>query len=209
LKVNKTKNYKMSDTKPTLTERIKAAFLDLGITIPAKKVETPVVKLEDVTLKDGTMLNVDSIEVGANATFTGADGIPVPAEGTYEAEDGTMMVCVGGVITEIKPKEVENPAPTEDMATVLSKLSELSERVKAFDGKFKKQEDEKKSLEVKLEATQKGIAKAFELMEEVSSQAAGVSLELQSTSKKVKKAIDKPYDKMNNHEKMLFNKGKL
>lgn len=205
----------MSDTKPTLTERIKNAFLDLGITIPAKKVDAPVVKLEDVALADGTMLNVDAMEVGSNATFTGADGIPVPAEGTYEvAADGAMIVCVAGAITEIKPKEVE-AEPAQDMATVLSKLSELSERVKAFDGKFKKQEDEKKALEIKLEKTELGVSKAFELMQEVSSQAAGVALELQDASKGKKKITPfkelsaEEYNALSKHQQLLYNKGKL
>ena len=93
-------------------DALKSALLKFGIDLPA----TQVVKLEDVTLIDGTMLSVDKMEVGAMATFTGADGVAVPAEGEFELADGTKVICMAGVITEIMTKEADvQPEPIEPL----------------------------------------------------------------------------------------------
>ena len=196
----------------TISERIKAALLELGINIPATPVAAPVVKLEDVQLIDGTMLNVDSLEVGAKATFTGADGVPVPAEGSYETADGSTIVCAAGLITEIKPKEAD-VQPEMDMKTVLSKLAELSDRVKAFDGKFKSQDNSEqiKTLEAKLEKTEKALVSTLELVDELSKTAAALPLELQANAKPVKDKFEKElsdeeYNKLSNKDKLAYNK---
>lgn len=187
-------------------EKVKAILAHLGLDLPVKKVE-PVVKLEDVALKDGSMLNVDSLTVGAKATFTGMDGIPVPADGEYEAADGQIIVCVGGAITEIKPATAD--AQPEDMKAVLSALSDLTAKVSSFEGKFAKQEAEKKALELKLENQDKAFVDTLKLVDELSKTAAGLPLELQHQSNVTKSKFEKElseeeYNKLSNKDKVAY-----
>ena len=189
-----------------LSEKAKNAVASylakFGIDLPAKKVEPtePAVKLEDVKLIDGTMLSVDKMEVGSAATFTGADGVAIPAEGEFELEDGTKVICAGGLVTEIKPKEADaQPEPVEeDMKAILSKLSE---RIDAME----KSNAVKTNLETELSETKKGLGVALSAINELNNSAVALSLEAQKGNKKVVKS----YEEMSNHEKMLFNKGKL
>jgi hypothetical protein len=53
--------------------------------------------------------------------------------------------------------------------------------------------------------TKKGLAVALSAIKEFNDSSVALSLESQKATKKVVK----PYDQMSNHEKMLFNKGKL
>ena len=190
-----------------LSEKAKNAVASylakLGIDLPAKKVETPVgpaVKLEDVKLIDGTMLSVDKMEVGASATFTGADGVAIPAEGEFELEDGTKVMCAGGLVTEIKPKDAEpQPEPVEeDMKAILSKLSERLDAIE-------KSNAVKTNLETELAETKQGLGVALSAIKELNDSSVALSLEAQKGTKKVVKS----YEQMSNYEKMLFNKGKL
>lgn len=191
-----------------LSEKAKNAVASylakFGIDLPAKKVESAVAKLEDVKLIDGTMLSVDSMEVGASATFTGADGVAIPAEGEFELEDGTKVVCASGFISEIKPKEADKqPEPVEpaesEMQTILSKLSERLDAIE------KNSTASKTTLEAELAETKKGLAVALSAIKEFNDSSVTLNLEAQKGTKKVVK----PYEQMSNYEKMLFNKGKL
>lgn len=178
---------------------VKSFIAKLGIELPAK----PVVKLEDVTLIDGTMLTVDAMEVGSPATFTGADGVAIPAEGEYELADGSKIVCAAGVVTEIKPKEADvQPEPVDptesEMKAMLSKLSERLDTIEKNGAKVT-------TLEAELAENKKGLVVALSAIEEFNTTAVAVSLEAQKGTKKTVKS----YEEMTNHEKMLFNKGKL
>ena len=188
-----------------LSEKAKNAVASylakFGIDLPAKKVEPtePAVKLEDVKLIDGTMLSVDKMEVGSAATFTGADGVAVPAEGEFELEDGTKVICAAGLITEIKPKEADHqPEPVESEMKAM--LSKLSERLDAIE-----KNNTVTALEAELSETKKGLGVALSAINELNNSAVALSLEAQKGNKKVVKS----YEEMSNHEKVLFNKGKL
>lgn len=185
-----------------LSEKTKNLVKDLwakfSVDMPAKKVEPtePAVKLEDVKLIDGTMLSVDKMEVGAAATFTGVDGVAIPAEGEFELEDGTKVICAGGLVTEIKPKEADaQPEPVEeDMKAILSKLSE---RIDAME----KSNAVKTNLETELAETKKGLGVALSAINEFNNSAVALSLESQ---KEVKKEID--FNKLSNYEKYQLSK---
>jgi hypothetical protein len=156
-------------------DALKSALLKLGIDLPA----TQVVKLEDVALIDGTMLSVDKMEVGANATFTGADGVAVPAEGEFELADGTKVICMAGVITEIMAKEMDvQPEPIEsvesDMKAILSRLEALEKNYAS-----------KQNLEAQLSETKKGLQVALSAIESIDKNS--VALNLESNNKKVEK----------------------
>ena len=148
-------------------DALKSALLKLGIELPA----TQVVKLEDVALIDGTMLSVDKMEVGANATFTGADGVAIPAEGEFELADGTKVICTAGVITEIMTKEADvQPEPTEsvesDMKAILSRLEALEKNYAT-----------KQNLEAQLSETKKGLSVALSAIDAMDKNAVALNLE--------------------------------
>jgi hypothetical protein len=171
-------------------EAVKNFIAKLGIELPAK----PVVKLEDVTLMDGTILTVDAMEVGSPAMFTGADGVAIPAEGEYEYADGTI-VCAAGVVTEIKPKEAdkqpeEKPEPSEEMAAILSRLD-------AVEKAYQSQLAAKTTLEAELAETKKAAVVALSAIEEFNTTAVAVNLE----SQKSKKMTELEFSKMSEHQK--------
>jgi hypothetical protein len=177
-------------------EKLVNALQKFGIELPATKVEPVITRLEDVALIDGTMLMVDKLEVGAKAEFMGADGIAIPAEGEFELADGSKVICAGGLIAEIMPKEVEaQPEPVNEMAAILSRLEAIE----------KSMTSNKASLETQMGEQSKAIEVALSAVNELAKVPVAMSLESQKPSKKTVKA----YEDMTNHEKMLFNKGKI
>ena len=60
-------------------------------------------------------------------------------------------------------------------------------------------------METELAETKKGLGVALSAINELNNSAVALSLEAQKGNKKVVKS----YEEMSNHEKMLFNKGKL
>lgn len=101
----------------SLKERLKNLLLEFSKTEEKEKVET-VLNFVTAKLVDGTEVKVDGeLEVGKSVLVVTPEG-DVPAPDTeHELEDGTIVVTVDGVITEIKPKE-EIPAeelPTEEV----------------------------------------------------------------------------------------------
>jgi len=96
------------------------------------------------SLEDGTKIMVSALEVGGIVTLE--DGTPAPA-GSHTLADGTEIVLVeGGVIAEIKPKEVEAPEVSveiesgkdmeEEKAKMAAKFSEIENRIAASEQSF-------------------------------------------------------------------------
>jgi hypothetical protein len=100
------------------------------------------------TLEDGTKIMVSALEVGGIVTLE--DGSPAPA-GEHTLADGTEIVLAeGGVIAEIKPKEVEEPEVSveiesgkdmekkdeEEKAKMAAKFSEIENRIAASEQSF-------------------------------------------------------------------------
>jgi len=156
-------------------EKLVSALQKFGIELPATKVEpTEVVKLEDVALIDGTMLMVDKLEVGSKAEFMGADGIAVPAEGEFELADGSKVVCAGGVISEIMPKEAEaQPEVESELAAVLSRLEAIEKSIAS----------NKTALETQLSEQNKSIEVALSAVNELAKIPVAMSLESQKPTK--------------------------
>ena len=159
-------------------DALKSALLKLGIELPATKVETEVVKLEDLALIDGTMLSVDKMEVGAMASFVGADGMSMPAEGEYELADGTTIICVAGLITEIKPKEADvQPEPIEPVSEMAAILSRLEALEKVYSTK-------QTSLETQLSETKKGLQIALSAIDAMDKNSVALNLEANTKTQK-------------------------
>jgi hypothetical protein len=163
-------------------DALKSALLKLGIELPATKVETEVVKLEDVALIDGTMLSVDKMEVGAMASFVGADGISVPAEGEFELADGTKIICVAGLITEIMPKEAEVEIEIESKAKPLEdEMKAILSRLEALEKIYSSKQT---NLEAELSETKKGLSVALSAIDAMDKNS--VALNLEANTKKEK-----------------------
>jgi hypothetical protein len=100
------------------------------------------------SLEDGTKIMVSALEVGGIVTLE--DGTPAPS-GSHTLADGTEIVLAeGGVIAEIKPKEVEAPEVSveiesgdemkekkdEEKEKMYSKFSEIENRIAASEQSF-------------------------------------------------------------------------
>lgn len=73
-----------------------------GVVAPNVAPESGVAKFAEYKLKSGAMVSIDKLEVGGSVTLNGQ---PAP-DGEHEFEDGTKIVVVGGLITEVKKPEV-------------------------------------------------------------------------------------------------------
>ena len=58
-------------------------------------------KFAEYKLKSGAVVEVDKVEIGGSVTLNGQ---PAP-DGEHEFEDGTKIVVVGGLISEVKKPE--------------------------------------------------------------------------------------------------------
>lgn len=98
------------------------------------KLAKMILKLEEVKTDKETLIVEGGVEVG-KPVFVETEEGPIPAaDGDYTLEDGTVVVIVEGVITEIRPVEnpeekpeeleEENPLPEED-----TKVAELEARI--------------------------------------------------------------------------------
>lgn len=154
----KEKNF-MSELKDLL-KAIKAKFIGDEPVVPAVDPANPVNPVQqlakDYSLKDGSSVNIDKMEVGGAVL---KDGAAVP-DGTYELADGAVITCTGGLITAITPAATD---PEAQMSAVKKELERLSgavkiieeykttqskyeERLKLADDKIKKQEETIKGI---------------------------------------------------------------
>ena len=187
-----------------LTEKVKS-FLKLNAT--PVKVE---VKLDDITLNDGTILTVDKMEVGANATITTADGVVTAPDGEYTSQDGTVITVMGGLVAEIATKQEEAPEAPETAPATMDAITEL----KAIVAKLEKQSNENltkltkenKSLKVELASQKAGLQIALSAIDKIAETPVAISLESQSTPKV--NLNDIPYEKMTNYQKLQYNRNK-
>ena len=185
-----------------LVGKVKALALKFSgeeiVVAPVAPIE---VKLTDVPLKDGSVLQVDKMEVGGMASLVSADGVVPAPDAEYVAEDGTVITVMGGLIAEIATATEE--APEAEVAPIVaginSQLEAVTKRLNDIEAKFSAQ-----TLE--LNETKKGLGIALSSVEKLTSQPVAISLEKQKPSSK---KVVKPYAEMSNHEQLLFNKGKL
>lgn len=107
-------------------------FLGLALnTIKTKIKQTKMekVKFENAILEDGTTVYVAKLEVGADASVIDENGDKASIfDGEHKLKDGSVMVTVGGKITEIKPK-VEEVAAEEVVEVVAAEEPVVVEEV--------------------------------------------------------------------------------
>jgi hypothetical protein len=124
-----------------------------------EKVKEEVQKFEEVSLVDGTMINVEpALEVGAVVTVMSEDvAVPMPA-GEYELADNRLMVIdEAGVIVDLMEKVAEEEAVVEEELKTESTIEQeqkakkiiesiVKEHVFELDEKLKEKEKEIKFL---------------------------------------------------------------
>lgn len=137
------------------------AINTLKVFLGMEKQEEKVVKLaEQMKLDNGTIIEVDALEVGASVAIVNEEErIPLQA-GEYKLEDGRILVCTeDGVLAEIKDAEVETPeqeqveeeAPmmSEEPAKEIKKVVESTVK-ETFFAEIEKLKAENEELKAKL-----------------------------------------------------------
>lgn len=153
------------------------AINTLKVFLGMEKQEEKVVKLaEQMKLDNGTIIEVDALEVGASVAIVNEEErIPLPA-GEYKLEDGRILVCTeDGVLAEIKDAEIETPeqeqveeeAPmmSEEPAKEIKKVVESTVK-ETFFAEIEKLKAENEELKAKLTELSKVDVKEVELSEE-------------------------------------------
>lgn len=116
------------------------------------------------SLEDGTKIMIDKLEVGGIVTLE--DGTPAPAGEHYLADGTEIILAEGGLITEIKPKEVaapEVPAATEDMGK--KKDAQMEEQFAAIESRFAAYESNFSALQSDYEGLKAAFGKQSEAMQ--------------------------------------------
>jgi len=116
------------------------------------------------SLEDGTKILIDKLEVGGVVTLE--NGTPAPA-GEHTLADGTMVVLgEGGVIAEIKPKEVEEPAIEVEIESAehdkKTDMEEMKEKIAKIEEELNAGKDKMSAFEVDYSALKEASAKAQE-----------------------------------------------
>ena len=154
------------------------AINTLKVFLGMEKQEENVVKLaEQMKLDNGTIIEVDALEVGAAVAIVNEEErIPLPA-GEYKLEDGRILVCnEDGVLAEIKDAKIETPqqeqveeeAPmmSEEPAQTIKKTVESMVK-ETFFSEIEKLKAENEELKAKLtELSKVEKVKEVELSEE-------------------------------------------
>ena len=115
------------------------------------------------SLMDGTKVLIDKLEVGGVVTLE--DGTPAPA-GSHTLADGTEVILAeGGVIAEIKAKEVEDDKVEIEIESAEDKKSdieEMKEKIKKMEDELNAGKDKMSAFEVDYSALKEASAKAQE-----------------------------------------------
>ena len=165
-----------------LVAKVKALALKFSseTVVEAPVAPTAEVKLEDVMLKDGNVLQVEKLEVGEMANMVTPDGVMPAADGEYVAEDGTVIMVMGGLISEIKVAEIVEEVEVEEapiVAGINSQLEAVTKRLADIEAKFSAQT-------IELNETKKGLGVALSSVEKLTKQPVAISLEKQKPSSK-------------------------
>jgi len=163
------------------------------------------------SLKDGTKILVSALEVGGIVTLE--DGTPAPA-GEHTLADGTEIVLgEGGVIAEIKAKEVEAPEVSveiesgkdmkdkEEKEKMYSKFSEIESRIAASEQSFSALQSDYQSLKAafgKQSEAMQGLIQLVDTLVNVPSQAPA---EMPNNFKKV--SIETKADRIRNYSQFV------
>ena len=150
------------------------------------------------TLKDGTEVYIDKLEVGGVVTLEEETMAPAPA-GEHTLADGTVIVVgEGGVISEIKaaPAPEVEPAAAPVEAAVLP-AQNFDKKFAAYDAKFSALEVENTNLKAAIAKADEAIKGLFELVEKLVKEPTTEPSEPVKNGFKFGKQIDSKEQKLN------------
>lgn len=115
------------------------------------------------SLEDGTKIMIDKLEVGGIVTLE--DGTPAHAGEHYLADGTEIILAEGGVIAEIKPKDVSAPEvpATEDMGK--KKDQAMEEQFAAIENRIASYEANFSALQSDYEGLKTAFGKQSEAMQ--------------------------------------------
>ena len=144
------------------------------------------VKLERATLADGTVVEVEKLEVGFPVSIVAEDGSMTPApEGEHTLEDGTkIMVDANGAIVEIMPAETVAVAAQEEEEVEEVQEMELPEGIKEIVSEIVEEK-----IADKIEETMKMV---YAAVEEIATDVATVKEEMGAMKEKMQKFAKTP-----------------
>jgi len=203
----KINNFKKALEEKGLLTAIKSAFNEHVANAPVEPapiVEAPVALAADVVLKDGTKVAYEGekLDIGVAVKMLNADGSSAEMlDGEYVMADDSKLYVKGGLVEKI---EAVTAAPIEepvmDMAAKVAALELAVTELKNDKNKAKE------TMLSRLEAIEK-LSKSTHEGLKTSLSAIDAIIETPAAEPIVGKV--KAYEEMSNHEKMLFNKGKL
>jgi hypothetical protein len=124
-----------------IREDFKTMFADLKKLVfgPADVIPpAPAALATDYTLKDGTAVSIDKLEVGGVVLIAGAPA----ADGEYELADGTKLKVSAGAIAEVAPPVAadQNPDYSSQFATYDQKFADYEQKFKTYEDRFAAQD---------------------------------------------------------------------
>jgi len=113
-------------------EKIKVLLSDNSVEQTEEIAPEPATQLvfETYDLKDGSKIDLSSLEIGADAMLVDESGNSVSApDGEYELADGTMMTVVGGKVEGIETPQAEAPTSEEAPMEADSQFDEMNSTI--------------------------------------------------------------------------------
>lgn len=110
-------------------EKIKVMLADNAVEQTEEIASEPATQLvfETYDLKDGSKIDLSSLEIGADAMLVDESGNSVSApDGEYELADGTMITVAGGKVEGIETPQAEAPTSEEAPMEADSQFDEMN-----------------------------------------------------------------------------------
>lgn len=155
----------------TLMEKLNDLAAKAGFKFESKEGKVELSKVAEVKLsaeaklEDGTVIatTADAWGAGVDILVYDAEGKTSPAaDGEYKLETGETLIVAGGVVSEIKPIEVEEEVEME--AEISARFEALANRIAALEGQnaelstqLASVTESKTEAETKLKATEKQL----------------------------------------------------
>ena len=178
--------------------KIKALFEDMPMEEKKDEViEEGKVEMAEYSLADGTKVMISALEVGGEVKLE--DGSAAP-DAEHELADGSKIVTVGGIITEVKPKEsieveIEAGKKPEEME------AEFNAKIEALVAENQMLQDKIKAIESK---TKEGFAQVAELIEAMAKVPSADPIE-KPQSFKFEDTKDIKLDRLNKYRNAILN----
>lgn len=158
----------MADVKE-LIATLKQTFIGPAPVVPAVNPAPAQVLNTDFTLKDGTAVSIDKLEVGGVVLMNGA---PATA-GEYELQDGTKLtVADGGVISLVATVQTPaDPNTSPDYSAQFAdydlKFKEYGEKFSTYEAKFTAYEERFTAQEAQINNANTTIVKLMNIVEQL------------------------------------------